>query len=248
MRYSTLSERSEFYEVEFNLREVAKWLQHRKNGVRFAAIIGRHTGIFPEKFRDDAAVTIVIDEYGNLGDVKNQIVQLVPEGVYYDRNIYDASGEVLGQELAFDLDPENVTCPIHGSLADKMRRGQGLGFCKIELDMVKNQAFKLVEYLRSDFSDLRIVYSGRGFHLHVLDEEASRLSRRARARLAARVKERGFQIDEWITVGTSRLIRLPFSLHGMVSRTVLPLSESELGGFDPVKDERCIPRFMRRSV
>jgi hypothetical protein len=38
---------------------------------------------------------------------------------------------------------------------------------------------------------------------------------------------------------------LPFSLHGMVSRVVLPLEKNELEQFDPVKDERCIPRFLR---
>jgi len=42
-----------------------------------------------------------------------------------------------------------------------------------------------------------------------------------------------------------RLIRLPFSLHGLVSRIALPLEKSELERFDPVNDERCIPRFLR---
>ena len=58
----------------------------------------------------------------------------------------------IGQELAFDLDPENITCPIHGTLADKMKRHQGLSFCELELDMVKQEAIGLYEFLGERFS------------------------------------------------------------------------------------------------
>jgi DNA primase catalytic subunit len=43
-----------------------------------------------------------------------------------------------------------------------------------------------------------------------------------------------------------RLIRLPYSLHGLVSRIVVPVEKSELERFDPVSDERCIPKFLSR--
>ena len=62
------------------------------------------------------------------------------------------------------------------------------------------------------------------------------------------MKKKGFAIDEWVTLGEMRLIRLPFSLHGLVSRIVLPLEKSEVERFDPVNDERCIPRFLRDSA
>ena len=48
-------------------------------------------------------------------------------------------GEKVGQEFAFDLDPENVTCPVHGTLADKMKQSQGLSFCEIELELYKKK-------------------------------------------------------------------------------------------------------------
>jgi DNA primase catalytic subunit len=99
--------------------------------------------------------------------------------------------------------------------------------------------------LEKDFSCLRVVYSGRGFHIHVLDEETFGWSGKKRREIARNVKKQGFAIDEWVTVGEMRLIRLPYSLHGMVSRVVLPLEKSELERFDPVHDERCIPRFLR---
>jgi DNA primase small subunit len=247
MRYATLEERKRFYTEEFNVRKVAEWFGERLANVKFAVIIGRHTRIFPEEYRDDAETTIIIDEYTNLGDAQRQVLDFLPEAVYYDRNIYNTEGERVGQELAFDLDPENITCPVHGSLADKMARGQGLSFCKLELKMVKDQAVRLHEFLEKEFSCLRVVYSGRGFHIHVLDEETLGWSGKKRRKIARDVKKQGFAIDEWVTAGEMRLIRLPYSLHGMVSRIVLPLEKSELERFDPVHDERCTPRFLREK-
>ena len=150
-----------------------------------------------------------------------------------------------GQELAFDLDPENITCPIHGTLADKMKRNQGLSFCELELEMVKQEAIGLYEFLANRFSEVRAVYSGRGFHLHVLDKKAYSLSTQERLELAQEVKKAGFHIDEWVTSGEMRLIRLPYSLNGLVSRIVLPLTKDELESFDAIHDERCLPKVSK---
>jgi len=245
MRYATLEERKRFYTEEFHLEKVAEWLGNRISRLKFAVIIGRHTRVFPEKYAEDADTTIIIDEYKNLGEVRDQIIEFLPESAYYDRNVYDENDRKTGQELAFDLDPENITCPIHGGLADKMKRGQGLSFCKLELEMVREQALSLHEYLEKTYSQMRIVYSGRGFHIHVFDEEAFGLKEKERREIARTVKKKGFAIDEWVTVGEMRLIRLPYSLHGLVSRIVVPLEKSGLERFDPVHDERCIPKFLR---
>jgi DNA primase catalytic subunit len=244
MRYSTLQERKHFYTQEFNLPKVQQWLEQHRGKVKFAAVIGRHTKIYPEKYREDAGTTIIIDDYKSLSEVRKYMVDFLPEATYYDRNIYDSHDRKTGQELAFDLDPENITCPIHGTLADKMRRHQGLGFCKLELELVKEQALSLYEHLEAQFSSIKIVYSGRGYHIHVFDTEAYALSTRKRREIARKVKEKGFKIDEWVTAGDMRLIRLPYSLHGLVSRVVVPLEKEELESFDPVHDKRCLPKFL----
>jgi DNA primase catalytic subunit len=244
MRYTTLKERKQFYSDEFPLAKVAEWFGERLNRVKFAVIIGRHTRIYLEKYKEDAGTTIIIDEYQDLNEVRDYLLEFLPEAAYYDRNVYDVNDHKTGQELAFDLDPENVTCPVHGSLADKMQRGQGLSFCPLELEMVKEQALSLYEYLEKEFSQLRIVYSGRGFHIHVFDPEAYALSATERRALARAVKAKGFGIDEWVTVGEMRLIRLPYSLHGLVSRIVLPVTKSELERFNPVSNARCLPKFL----
>src|SRR6266566_4887782 len=146
----------------------------------------------------------------------------------------------LGQELAFDLDPENLDCPIHGDIADKMRRGQGLSFCDWEFEEVRRQAAELHDELSRRWTRLRVIYSGRGFHIHVLDEDGFRLNRRDRGTIARTVARR-YAIDEWVTSGEMRLIRLPYSLHGMVSRVVIPVDRSRLERFR-YDDPRARPR------
>lgn len=249
MRYSKLAERREFYQKEFSVDRLKEWVEHWNDcsTVRFAVVIGRHTHIFPKKYAEDASTTIIIDEYNDLDDVLTQIVEFLPESAYYDRDVYRGRGTV-GQELAFDLDPENLTCPIHGTLADKMKRRQGLAFCKLELKMVREETVRLYQELEKRFSNLRVVYSGRGFHIHVFDKEPFTWKRRQRRALALELKQKGFLIDEWVTTGGMRLIRLPYSLHGMVSRVVLPLDIDELGRFDPITDVRCLPKFLRAET
>ena len=248
MRYSTLEERKQFYTQEFNPQKAAEWFSGGLGRTKFAVIIGRHTKIYPEKYKQDASTTIIIDEYKSLEDLRQQILEFLPEAVYYDRNLYDQNDNKISQELAFDLDPENITCPIHGTLADKMKRKQGLSFCEVELEMVKKETSGLYDFLETRFSDVRIVYSGRGFHLHVLDQKAYLLSSEERLNLAQQAKQLGFHIDEWVTSGEFRLIRLPYSLNGLVSRIALPLRKDEIESFDAVHDERCLPKFLGKEV
>lgn len=246
MRPSTLNERLEFYSKEFNFEQAFNWIGNHRGKVRFAVIIGRNTRIYPPEYADDANATIIIDNYKSLEEVKAYILEFLPEGVYYDRNVY-SNGEVVGQELAFDLDPENVICPIHGSFEDKARRGQDLSFCEIELQIIKEQTMKLYDYLAERFNMLHIVYSGRGFHIHVMDKEAFKLKPLEREAIAEEIKKMGFAIDPWVTTGESRLIRLPYSLNGLVSRIVTPLDRSEIVNFNPIDDERCIPEFLKHK-
>jgi DNA primase catalytic subunit len=244
MRPTTLQERKEFYTQEFNLQKAVDWFLGKPGKVKFAVIIGRHSKIFPPEYADDMETTIIIEDYRDLEDLRGQIVEFLPEATYYDRNVYAEKDKVVGQELAFDLDPENVVCPIHGGLAEKMKRHQGLGFCELELDMVRGQTLCLYEELQRQFGQLQVVYSGRGFHIHVFDREAYTLTTKERSALAARVKAKGFAIDAWVTEGESRLIRLPYGLNGLVSRVCLPLEKNEVEKFNPIIDARCIPKFL----
>ncbi len=244
MRYSTLDEREKFYKTEFDPQRIIEWFGKNLGRTKFAIIMGKHTKIYRQKYKEDASTTIIIDEYRDLDDVQLEILEFLPEAVYYDRNVYDENDKIIGQELAFDLDPENVVCPVHGTLQDKINQSQGLSFCEIELEIVRKEAIELFEFLGRRFSDLKIVYSGRGFHLHVLDKDAYQLTNEERLSIAGEVKQSGFHIDEWVTSGEYRLIRLPYTLNGLVSRIVLPLKKEELESFDAIHDKRCLPQFL----
>jgi DNA primase catalytic subunit len=245
MRPSTLDERARFYARELNMPKLERWLEKRNGKTVFAVIIGRHTKIYPKQYEKDAVTTIIIDEYDDLESVRSQIIDFLPESVYYDRNVYDEKERIAGQELAFDIDPENITCPVHGSLADKMERKQGLSFCKLELRMARKETLRLYKHLNETFSLMKIVYSGRGYHIHVFDKDAYQMSQKERESLAEALKVKRFPIDAWVTSGEMRLIRLPYSLNGLVSRIVTPLTVKDLESFDPLTDRRCLPRFLK---
>ena len=258
MHPASLQERQDFYKREFKTNLVRDWFRGWTKPIVFAVVIGRHTKIFPAQYRRDRDRTILIDEYDTLQDLRRYCMEFRPESVYYDRNVYknwdqarrgsnkmEELGKSFGQQLAFDIDPENFECPIHGTLEDKMNKRQGLSFCRLELQMAQGQALELTHELSKSFAELRVVYSGRGFHVHVLDEGTFFWKRRQRLNFVRSLARRGYLMDEWVAGGGMRLIRLPHSLNGLVSRLVTPLDRVKVHSFDPVTDPHCLPGFAR---
>jgi len=252
---ATLGERRRFYERGMDYRAAAGWLSSARGERVYALILGRHSGIYPRRFRSLKNVPLLIEDARDVFALRPYLLKYLPEGVYYDRNRYSSiegarkagvdymhawrSRFFLGQELAFDLDPENVDCPVHGDVEAKMRRHQGLSFCDWEFAEVRRQAASLFDELSEEWSRLTAVFSGRGFHIHVLDEDAYRMTRKERTLLASRLADR-YAVDEWVTSGEMRLIRLPNSLHGMVSRVVVPVPRGDLEDFT-YDDRRAMP-------
>ncbi len=254
---ASLADRRRFYQESMNFRSAAKWMARPEGERVYALILGRHSGIYPRRFRNVKNVPLIVDDAPDVEDLRPYLLKYLPEGVYYDRNVYsslDAARKARldyarawrsplfqGQELAFDLDPENLDCPIHGDIEAKMRRHQGLSFCDREFEEVRRQAGALYDELSEQWTRLKVVYSGRGFHIHVFDDDAFRLTRKERNRIATRFAQR-YAIDEWVTSGEMRLIRLPYSLHGMVSRIVIPLPRGDVPKFR-YDDPRTVPRL-----
>jgi DNA primase catalytic subunit len=259
MRPATVQERYEFYQREFKTDLVREWFRGWARPIVFAVVIGRHTEIFPAEYRGDRYRTILIDEYEGLQDLRQYCMEFRPESVYYDRNVYtnweearrgpgniEELGKSFGQQLALDIDPENFECPIHGTLEEKLGRRQGLSFCRLELQLAQEQALELTDELSGSFGELRLVYSGRGFHVHVLDEDTFFWTRSQRLTLIRSLVQKGYLMDEWVTGGGMRLIRLPYSLNGLVSRLAIPLGTIDARSLDPVTDPRCLPGFASR--
>ncbi len=261
MRPASVQERAEFYRREFSIEKVERWFRGWKFPIVFAVVIGRHTRIYPREYRREWKKTILIDEYKNFGELSNDLIEFRPESAYYDRNLYrnwkqarevngsiEGLGDKFGQQLALDIDPENFECPMHGTLDQKMAKHQGLSFCRLELQLAKQQTLELVETLSKSFEELRVVYSGRGFHIHIFDEDTFFWPRKRRLGLVRSLTRRGYSMDEWVPAGGMRLIRLPYSLNGLVSRIATPLKPKEIEEFDPIEDSRSFPRFVRRRT
>lgn len=263
MRPSTLNERKGYYAKEFDTGSISGWIGSRRRSLKFAMIIGRYTNIVKlgrEENKDDV---VIIDTWKTAGDIRRYALDYLPESLYYDRNRYvdireceRCSGKVDscdgchnfdGQQLAFDLDPENVDCPYHGHIGDKIDRGTAHGFCMYEFKSVRKQAIRLSEEMKCHFESVEVVYSGRGFHVVVDDEAAYLLSKKERKVIAMRIGKR-YDIDEWVTEGGSRLMRLPYSLNGLVSRKCMRIKDERgLSRFDPRTSKLVLPEFMKSA-
>ncbi len=235
---STLKERQIFYNSEFNVKKVIYWFKIKPQ--LFALDLGSETKII--KIKKELNTLLIFKT--NFKTFKKILLKYLPEDIYYDRNIYKNpeknlknlnfkncldSKDCLGQELAFDLDSDNIKCNCKDKLCPKC------------LEEIKNQTLKLYKELKKDFKKLEIVYSGRGYHIHVYDKKAYKLTIKERIKLNKKLKS--YPIDPWVSSGTIRLMRLPFSLNAQVSRIVLPLKIKEIKNFNPLKDKRVIPNF-----
>src|SRR3989442_14534000 len=88
MRIASIEERRQFYSGEFTLTKIRDWFRGWQSPLVFAAVIGRHTGLAPNKYRRELARPIVIDEYRSLFELKDYLIDFRPESADYDRNVY----------------------------------------------------------------------------------------------------------------------------------------------------------------
>ncbi len=245
LRHSTLEEREEYYSNEFDLAKVEKWFSENKvkKAQIFAVDCGTETGIIKDKSKINKLIHLRPE------GLKKKFVNYLPEDAYYDRNVYVdpelqlkiknftksfGGPNVECQQLVFDIDPENMNCSCEKKFPN---------FCDRCIRKTVEKVIKLYEHLEDKFNKLRIVYSGRGMHLHVFDKSAFELTMKEREELNDTLKE--FAIDPWVSRGRIRLVRLPYSLNGLVSRIVTPLTFDEVLEFDPVSSEKTVPNFLK---
>lgn len=246
LRPSSLKERKEFYKKEFSIKKVKSWFKERPQF--FVVDMGTETHIIKDKRR--LKKLIILEPNISYNELKEKLIQLAPEDVYYDRNKYfdirkpiklmDFGNEIgtkncLGQELVFDIDPENISCPFH--------QKDFHNFCPSCIKKSLISGLLMKKALSKNFRQIKIVYSGRGCHVHVKDKKAFNLSIMQRSLLNKKLKK--FPIDSWVSKGHIRLIRLPYSLNSLVSRIAMPLSDKEIKNFDVVNEKRIIPQFLR---
>lgn len=230
---STLEERREFYKKEFSLKKVKSWF--KKIGIKFPQICALDAGMKTKILLDKSFDKKLF--YFNFEEMEEKIKKYVPEGVYYDRNEYANPDKVLdklnfknriSQELVFDIDVDNIK-----NVSPENTQGY-----ERYLDKAHDYAIKLKKELEKKFSKILVVYSGRGFHLHVVDKKAYALSNDERRLLVKRFSK--YPIDAWVSRENIRLIRMPYTLNGIVSRVVTPISERKF------YIEKTIPKFLKK--
>jgi len=238
LRFSTLDERKEFYEKEFDVKKTFAWLPIKPQIL--AVDMGSDTNIIKNKEKLNKMINI------RANNVNQKLINYLPEDVYYDRNIYKdpelcmkklcflecpKCDNFVGQELAFDIDPENIPCDCKSKYPN---------FCNKCLPKAIKSAVELADYLKKYFKNIKIVYSGRGAHVHVFDKKAYNLSVKEREELNKEVKH--FHIDSWVSRGYIRLMRLPYSLNALVSRIVTPIEDKK---FNPLTNKEILPAFLK---
>jgi len=248
-RISNLEDRKEFYEKEFDIQKLKIWF--RKFPQYFCLDIGTETGIYRPELKKKFNRIIILRPNLTLEQLREKAIFYLPEDLYYDRNVYRDPAKCagcfrfekcwecdnfLGQELIFDIDPENIECPDCG-------KKEYPNFCPTCLGMALRQGLEMKKLLAGRFRDIELAYSGRGCHVHVHDEAAFKLTKQERAELNEEFKR--FAFDRWVSDGTKRLVRVPYSLNALVSRSVLPLKDDEIEKFNPLKENSSIPQFLR---
>ena len=250
-KISSLQDREAFYTGEFDIEKGEEWFEkHPPAPQLFALDAGTETKIAkdPEKINQ----IINLDSGISFEKLKEKLIHYLPEDAYYDRNRYKEPQKALamiqkkdyfnnpnflGQELAFDMDSDNLKC-------EQCRNKKFIDFCLNCFNNLKKKVPEAYGLLKEEFKQVEIIYSGRGFHFHIFDKKAYALSLEEREACNERLK--GYFMDPWVSRGRIRLIRLPYSLNALVSRIVTPLTLKEVEILDISADERVIPEFLKK--
>ncbi len=251
------------YYSRLDFRKVEEWFKEKPGSLSrpiFQLDPGNESGYFRKKYADKIG-RLLYFTVGSFKELREMVLEYLPEDLYYDRNLYkdqercadcDRRGEgcfgcndLLGQELMFDLDPENIDCPNCGSLEERVKGRSMFKFCYICFNRAIDETVRLHnELIGQGFRDLAVVFSGRGFHIYVLDEAGLKMGFRERRRLAEALLERGYPIDQWVTDGEARLARVPYSLNGLVSRACVPVEIGEIRKNKYWREKPFIPDFL----
>jgi DNA primase catalytic subunit len=262
-RPAKIFERRRYYsKLDFGPME--RWFQGRPDGLAnpiFHLDPGNETRYFRREYKEKLGKLLYF-EVEDFRELREMVMEYLPEDLYYDRNIYRdkkkcaecekrgeggclSCSECMGQELMFDIDPENIDCPNCGTLEDRVRGASMFKFCYMCFNKAIEQTEQLHGWLKAEKGwNLSVVYSGRGFHIYAEGDEALRMSFEERKRLSKSMKEEGFAIDPWVTDGEARLARVPYSLNGLVSRICQPIKIEEIKKLDFWRSKRFVPDFV----
>ncbi|NJE03913.1 DNA primase catalytic subunit PriS [Thermococcus sp. MV11] len=172
LREATREERTLYYRKEWSAEKLPEFIVESLENREFGF---DHTGEGPSDRKN-----VFLD----VRDLEDYIRTTAPYAIYSSVALYDEPAEMegwLGAELVFDIDAKDL--PLrrcnheHGKV------------CPICLEDAKELARDTLIVLKEDFGfeKVHVVYSGRGYHIRVLDEWAMKLDGRAREKVLAYV-------------------------------------------------------------
>lgn len=245
MRPATVEERERFYRESFPVEQLRSRMD-RWDPVIPVVDVGSESTRYRPRFREYKGKLVRLTGWDDMDDLREKIVSCAPEDLYYVTTVEkeDRIETNPEQELVFDLDPENLPCRRCDMKRKRLEKpAKDYVFCMDCFADLARETKQLYALLQNSFDDLELVYSGRGFHIHVRDEAGFLMDREDRRELAGRITAE-FPVDEEVTSGENDLIRLPGSLHGLVSRTATVLEPGDLDDPERIVDSLAVPGFL----
>jgi len=163
-------ERKRYYTKEWSAKKIPDFLVRSLKNREFGF---DHTGEGPSDRKN---------AFFDIRDLEDYVKATAPYAIYSSVALYEEPREMkgwLGAELVFDIDAKDL--PLRRCTHEHGK------VCPICLDDAKELARDTLTVLREDFGfeDVHIIYSGRGYHIRVLDEWALELDSKARERILA---------------------------------------------------------------
>ncbi|ASJ08300.1 DNA primase [Thermococcus siculi] len=169
-REATKAERARYYKKEWSAKKLPRFIVETLDNREFGF---DHTGEGPSDRKN-----VFLD----VRDLEDYIKATGPYAIYSSVALYENPRDMegwLGAELVFDIDAKDLP----------LRRCQDLHehgkVCPICLEDAKELARDTLIVLKEDFGfeDVHVIYSGRGYHIRVLDEWAMGLDGKAREKV-----------------------------------------------------------------
>ncbi|NJF26102.1 DNA primase catalytic subunit PriS [Thermococcus sp. Bubb.Bath] len=171
-REATPEERKRYYTKEWSAKKLPEFLVETLPNREFGF---DHTGDGPSDRKN---------AFEDVRDLEDYVKATAPYAAFSSVALYENPREMsgwLGAELVFDIDAKDLP----------LRRCQNLHpagqVCPICLEDAKELARDTLIVLREDFGfdEIHVIYSGRGYHIRVLDDWALDLDSKAREKVLA---------------------------------------------------------------
>lgn len=192
MREATPEERQQFYNEEWNKKDLPDFILHTLSLREFGF---DHDGTGPSHR---------YNQFMTVEQLASFLQHRAPYAAYTSVAFYEQPTMRKGwlkSELAFDVDAKDLPMKNCGCGKGKV--------CEKCLEDARQIAISFAEILRSDLDlhEIHFVYSGRGYHVRVMDEAVMTFEQVERAQLVEYVTGSVIPLDVSMALGYSRVFR-----------------------------------------